>query len=253
MVFTEHNIRLDDGTETFPAAGFLIEKGGRFQAAQRMLNLVFSNDLQGKRIADLGCLEGGYTVGFARLGMNATGIEVRNSNFQNCLYVQANVNLPNLSYVNDDVWNIDKYGIFDAIWACGIFYHLDNPRSFLEKAALVCRKIIFLETHFTHVDQTHAVEYYKLSDICEHNGLNGRWFQEYNDNISQDKLEDLKWASWSNSRSFWVQKEHLLNLIKNVGFNIVLEQYDSMENILEGMNNYCRLHDRSLFIGIKSI
>jgi hypothetical protein len=47
-----------------------------------MLNLVFPDGLRGKRIADLGCLEGGYAVEFARLGMNATGIEVRDSNFQ---------------------------------------------------------------------------------------------------------------------------------------------------------------------------
>jgi SAM-dependent methyltransferase len=249
--FTHHNIRLDDGTQTYPAAGYLLEENGRFQAAKRMLNLVFPDGLQGKRIADLGCLEGGYATGFARLGMDATGIEVRESNFQNCLYVRSNVNLPNLSFVKDDVYNVDQYGIFDAIWACGIFYHLDKPRSFMEKVARTCRKVLMLETHFTHAQRTSAAEQYKLSDLCEHDNLRGRWYHEYS-NASQDDLENLKWASWSNRDSFWLQKEHLLQLIRDFGFDIVLEQYDSMPNILEDMVSYYHAHDRALFVGIKS-
>ena len=251
MTFTAHNIRFEDGTQTYPAAGCLLEEIGPFQAAKRMLNLVFPHGLQGKRIADLGCLEGGYATGFARLGMDAVGIEVRKENFRNCLYVKSNLNLPNLTFVNDDVNNIDHYGTFDAIWAGGIFYHLDKPRSFLEKAARGCRKVIFIETHFTYSYTTPAAERHRLSDLCEHDGLKGRWFHEHGD-ISLDELETLYWAAWSNERSFWVQKEHLLQLIQDVGFDIVLEQYDLMPNILEGMDNYYHNLDRALFVGIKS-
>ena len=252
MAFTAHNIRLDDGTETYPEAGCLVEGDFRFGAAKRMLNLVFSDGLSGKRIADLGCLEGGYATGFARLGMTAVGVEARKSNFQNCLYVKSKVSLPNLSFINDDVNNIDKYGIFDAMWVCGILYHLENPRSFLVKAAQVCRRLILIETHFSHVDWTLAAEHHKLSEICEHDGVRGRWFNEYTSGISQDALDDLRWHSWSNYRSFWVEKEHLLQLIKDVGFDIVLEQYDLFPNIVDGMENYYRRQDRTLFVGVKS-
>jgi SAM-dependent methyltransferase len=251
VAFTAHNILLDNGIETYPAAGFLIEDGERFQAAKRMLNLVFSDGLRGKSIADLGCLEGGYATGFARLGMNVTGIEVRDSNFRNCLYVQSNVNLPHLTFIKDDVENIQQHGIFDAIWASGIFYHLNHPRTFLEKVARVCRRVILIETHFTHANQTHAVEQHRLSDLCEHDDVKGRWYQEYEQG-SETRSEECKWSSWSNSSSFWIQKEYLLQAIKDVGFDIVLEQYDNMENILEGMNSYYNYHDRALFVGIKS-
>jgi SAM-dependent methyltransferase len=251
MTFTAHNIRLRDGTETYPAAGGLVEELGRFQAAKRMLNLVFPEGLSGKSIADLGCLEGGYTTGFARLGMNAVGIEIRDSNFQNCLHVLSNVDLPNLRFVKDDVKNLDEYGIFDAIWACGIFYHVDNPRSFMERAARACRRILLVETHFTYAERTPAVEFYKLSDICEHDGLRGRWQHEHSD-MPADELDNLKWASWSNQCSFWVQKEYLLELFQDVGFEIVLEQYDLMKDIRAGMETYYHAHGRGLFVGIKS-
>jgi SAM-dependent methyltransferase len=218
-----------------------------------MLNLAFPEGVLGKRIADLGCLEGGYTVGFARLGMTALGIEARGSNFRHCLHVKADLNLDNLTFIRDDVNNISNYGTFDAIWACGILYHLEYPRSFLVKAGRACRRIILLETHFTHSKRTPAADRYNLSDICEHDGLRGRWIKEYTDGISQDEMDDLKWSSWSNSRSFWVQKEYLLQLIKNCGFDIILEQYDLFSNIVTEMDTYYREHDRALFVGIKSL
>jgi SAM-dependent methyltransferase len=252
MTFTGHNIRLPDGTETFPDAECLVEDSGRFRAAHRMLNLVFPGGLAGKTIADLGCLEGGHAVGFARLGMNATGFEIRESNFKNCLYVQSLVKLPNLTFVNADVNQIDRYGVFDAVWACGIFYHLDQPRSFLEKAAAACRRVIFLETHFTYEHRTPAADLWKLSDLCEHQGLKGRWYGEHED-IQRDQLEDLKWSAWTNQRSFWVQKEYLLELMHTVGFDIVLEQYDVMPAIIEGMKSYYHGVDRGLFVGIRSV
>ena len=250
-MFTAHNIRLADGIETFPEAGFLLEESARFRAAHRMLNLAFSGMLAGKSIADLGCLEGGFATGFARLGMVATGFEIRKSNFENCLYVKSHVNLPNLTFVNADINDIEKYGPFDAVWACGILYHLDYPRSFLEKAAKVCRKLLMLETHFTYEERTPAADGWRLSELCEHEGLKGRWFHEHED-VPLDDLERLKWSAWSNRRSFWLQKEYLLDLIHTIGFDIVLEQYDVMSDILSEMKSYYHGVDRGLFVGIRA-
>jgi hypothetical protein len=109
-----------------------------------------------------------------------------------------------------------------------------------------------IETHFTHPEWTPAVDRHRLSDICEHDGLRGRWTEEYSDDITKDELDNLKWASWSNSRSFWIQKEYLLHLIKIIGFDIVVEQYDLFPDILGGMDFYSKHENRALFVGIKS-
>lgn len=207
--------------------------------------------MKDKSIADLGCLEGGFTTGFARLGMEATGIEIRDSNLENCRYVQSKVNLSNLHFIKDDVNNIDSYGPFDAIFAPGIFYHLDRPRAFLEKASKVCRKIIFLETHFTYKHRTLAADHYSLSDLCENEGLMGRWYPEHDD-VPGPELDAKKWASWENKRSFWLQREHLLDVLNKVGFDIVLEQYDvHAGNIAAGMDSYYNALDRGMFVGIR--
>jgi 2-polyprenyl-3-methyl-5-hydroxy-6-metoxy-1,4-benzoquinol methylase len=129
--FSYHNIQLDDGTLTKPEMGFLLSESPWFLAAKRAIDVTFHGDLSGKRIVDLGCLEGGYTVEFARMGFEALGIEVRKNNFAACEHVKAHVDLPNLRFARDNVWNVQKYGEFDAVFCCRILYHLDRPIEFL--------------------------------------------------------------------------------------------------------------------------
>ena len=88
----------------------------------------------------------------------------------------------------DDVNNIEQYGIFDAIWASGILYHLDKPRLFLEKASRVCTRVIFLDSHFTYAYRTAGADKHNLSDVCDHDGLKCRWFYEHGD-VSETELE----------------------------------------------------------------
>ena len=128
--FTAHNVRLDDGTQTFPAAGMLMSENGIFRAVTRLLRVIYPDGLQGRRLVDIGCLEGGFATEFARLGLVATGIEVRESNYRNCLRVKAGVDLPGLDFIKDDAANIASYGPFDVGFVCGLLYTLTGPNSF---------------------------------------------------------------------------------------------------------------------------
>ena len=249
--FSAHNIRLDDGTTTNPSMGYTIDNHPHFQAARRLLIALYPDGLEGRTILDVGCLEGGYTVEFARLGMVATGIEVRDSNYQNCLYVKKRVNLPMLSFVKDDAMNLSNYGPVDALFVNGLLYHLDRPKRFLEAAAAVCRKVLFLQTHYAPTGPSPAIARYHLSELAENEGLLGRWYPEH-DLAVGDELDRLKWTSWSNQRSFLICREHLLDTIKKVGFDVVLEQYDALDNILQDLTvGYTYQHSRSMFVGIK--
>jgi 2-polyprenyl-3-methyl-5-hydroxy-6-metoxy-1,4-benzoquinol methylase len=126
--FTAHNIRLDDGSLTKPEQSWLIEDVPLLKFSKQFLQTAFPEGFAGKRIVDLGCLEGGYTVGFARAGFDALGIEVRQNNFENCQRVKAGTNLPNLTFAWDDVRNLGKYGVFDAIFCCGLLGSVLNLR-----------------------------------------------------------------------------------------------------------------------------
>ncbi len=150
--FTAHNIRFEDGTVTMPGHPSLLSDEPRCKGTMRLLRMLFGQELAGRRIADLGCLEGGYTVEFARAGMDALGVEVRQSNYENCAEVQRKIGLPNLRFVRDDVWNTPNYGTFDVIYCCGLLYHLDRPHEFLKMLGSIARTAVILNTHFAPLE-----------------------------------------------------------------------------------------------------
>src|ERR1700704_4032329 len=75
--FTYHNIRLDDGTFTKPGFTHSMVDYPWFISARGVLETMFPGDKTQLRLADVGCLEGGYAVEFARMGFKVLGIEVR--------------------------------------------------------------------------------------------------------------------------------------------------------------------------------
>lgn len=273
--FTSHNIRLDDGSFTKPDAGYSMDVHPWFLAAKRILDATFPGEKRHLRIADLGCLEGGYTVEFARLGLKALGLDVRELNIEACRYVQSKVNLPNLEFVRDDVWNIAAHGTFDAVFCCGLFYHLDKPREFLDLLARVTQRLLILQTHFSEAKDSPSfiqprrfrralarifplkntgTTTHKLSFLSENEGLPGRWLPEFRSERAFSDRENRRWASWNNKQSFWIQREYLLQAMRDAGFDLVLEQFDGLgPNIaFEMTKGSYRTSGRSTFIGIKT-
>lgn len=249
--FTAHNIRLDDGTLTKPDRGYSMEAYPWSVSARRILDTVFPGDKGRFRLADLGCLEGGFAVEFARMGFQVLGLEVRESNIAACRYVKANTNLPNLKFVRDDAWNIAKYGTFDAIFCCGLLYHLDRPYYFLKILSGITRRLLIVQTHFSTQDTN---DKFHLSEMTENESLRGRWYTEFATDGAFSQREGRKWAAWANRRSFWIQREYLLQALQDVGFDLVMEQFDSLgpkmaEELLHG---YYRTNSRGTFIGIKT-
>jgi|SRR6185312_6296341 len=250
--FTAHNIRLDDGTSTMPDLTVSMAEYPWFISARRVLETVFPGDKSRLRLADVGCLEGGYAVEFARMGFGVLGIEVRESNIAACNYVKSKTDLPNLEFALDNALNIAEYGVFDAVFCCGLFYHLDRPKQYLETVSSVTKKLLILQTHFSLSESDGSN--YGLSEPSENEGLAGRWFTEFGDDDSFSNRDTEKWKSWDNYRSFWIQREYLLQAIQDVGFDLVLEECSSLgPNIAMGMSssNY-QTALRGTFIGIKS-
>ncbi len=273
--FTAHNIRLDDGTLTKPDAGVSTGESSTFLAAKRILDVVYPGKRDHLRLADLGCLDGGYAIEFARLGFQSLGLDVRPLNIEACRYAQSKVNLPNLKFVVDDVWNIERHGSFDVMFCCGLFYHLDQPRKFLDLMSKVTRRLLILDTHFCEAKDSpsliqprrlrrfiarllplrhNATTTHKLGYLTTHEGLQGRWYSEFpTDRAFRDRA-NRRLASWDNRRSFWIQREYLIGAIKDAGFDLVLEQFDGLApDIAQSMiKGRYRIHGHSTFIGIKT-
>ena len=245
--FIDHNIILENGEMTI-AGKELIANHPCMIDARNILNCLFPEDKSHFNLIDLGCLEGGYSVEFAKMGFETLGIEVRQENFECCEYVKKNTKLRNLHFVKDTVLNIKKYGSFDVVFCCGLFYHLEYPREFLRAISSQTRKILILQTHFAPSQLIN--NNYSLSEITEHEGLGGRWFPE-----PDVKREISLMASWENNKSFWLLKENIIGQLKENSFDLVLEQFHNpfdygnlSEYLLGEHNDYLR----STFIGIKN-
>jgi len=93
-----------------------------------------------------------------------------------------------------------------------------------------------------------------LSPITDNESLRGRWYTEFASDTAFRDRENSKWASWDNHSSFWIQREYLLQVIQDVGFDLVMEQYDSLgPNIADAMTRgYYKTENRGTFIGIKT-
>jgi len=221
----------------------------------RTLNVAFDGNLGGKAIVDLGCLEGGFTVEFARAGFDAHGIDARKLNIEKCEYVAERLHLPNLHFVQDDVRNVEKHGPFDAVFCAGLLYHLDEPAAFLRTLARVTRRVLILQTHYSTVDlpggDNLVAGNYGLSPMTVHEGNEGRWYPEFEDGEHVDEVEKLVAASWGNHRSFWMERWHLIQCLRDAGFAPVYEQFDWLSDVVN--DPYIREHDRSFFVAYRGI
>jgi SAM-dependent methyltransferase len=227
--FTAHNIVLPGGTETWPGME-PVAGNGICRAALRDLELAFPGaDRSSIRVADLGCLEGGYAAAFAQAGYDVTGFEVRPENLACCEFVAGRLALPNLRFIRSDVRDVfTEPGEWDAVFCCGLLYHLDDPVAFLRQLGRATRRLLIVQTHYsTHPD-------------AEHEGHRGHWYSEGGG----------RWESWENKRSFWLAKKDLMSAMRDAGFDLVFEQADHRRDILAEDTSVPDA--RSMFVGIKT-
>lgn len=88
----------------------------------------------------------------------------------------------------------------------------------------------------------------------ENEGLKGKWYKEFDDEESNERRQLMRWSSFENSKSFWIQREEIIDLMYKVGFNTVFEQFDSFApNISTTLQKTYPVDLRGTFIGIKNM
>jgi len=253
--WTAHNVRLNAECTTITGKPDFMATDLRLHAILRVLDMLFGPRLNGVRVADLGCLEGGFSLALAERGADVLGIEARRRNMEKAVLLQQHFGLPNLRFQLGDVKNFSSNGAgqFDVVLALGILYHLDQPALWLQRVAAATSRVLILDTHFAPADDA-AMSLLdpRLSALGplesqEAGGLvaEGRWFREFAEHA--DRESEL-WASYSNSRSFWLTKKSLLRSTRDAGFGLVLEQHDYSSDSYEFFNV---TYPRCMLIAIK--
>ena len=255
--WTAHNLELAAGVWTMPGSPDLVKTDPRLKAILQMCRALYRGRLTTLRVLDLGCLEGGYSVGLALAGAQVLGVEAREEHLEKCILARDALALPGLEFVCADVKAItaERLGSFDAVLALGILYHLDDPVGWLRQIAALTRGILFVDTHYAPVDEMSlaavrpglrcrlgALERFDSHGLA----VAGRWYREWE---VEGERDTMAWASWSNPRSLWLTKESLARAVRHAGFDVVAEQYDHW---LDRYEVFTTEYPRTMMIGLKS-
>ncbi len=224
--FIAHNVVLPSGAETKPGVT-PVAQTGICRTALAILAEHFP-DPEGVTVADLGCLEGGYAAAFAQAGYTVTGVDARAENLECAAFVADALGLPNLSFELADVRDLD--GEFDAVFCCGLLYHLDEPAAFLRLLGRVTRRLLIVQSH------------YSLAGDVVNEGYRGHWYPEPGDRQS----------SYGNRLSFWLRKPDLLAAMEAAGFEAAeREDYRAEGGFYLDMFGIREAPDRGMFTGVK--
>jgi hypothetical protein len=171
------------------------------------------------RILDLACLDGLFSIEFAKHGAETVGVEIREANIKKAMFCKEALQLTNLTFRQDDVRNVssESYGTFDAIICSGILYHLE-ARDVIN----LCRSMYNMVTRVVVID-THVSLWPVTKVVDGEQEYVGRHIREHADGDTPQQKATKLWASADNTTSFWFTRPSLVNLLTNAGFSSVYE------------------------------
>src|SRR5262249_55736023 len=144
-------------------------------------------DFDGKRVLDLGTLEGYFAVESCLQGASVTAVEGRAKNIKKCEFVRSALGIDpaRLRLAQDDAMHVTRarYGGFDAVLVLGLLYHLADPFTFLANMAELTDGFVLIDTHVALEHDTPTARdgwRPELSAVVEESfrgkGYRARWF-----------------------------------------------------------------------------
>jgi SAM-dependent methyltransferase len=221
-----HNIKLPFGIYTADCPD-------HYPAHEEILNIInheLGGDFRGKRILDVGCLEGYFSAECALQGASVVGVDGKTINIRKCEFVRSVLGIPNLTFVKDDAMRLTrkKYGSFDVVLALGLLYHLNNPFKFLASMANLCDGFILIDSHIAFADQPKSIGDGWKPDLSplrrfqvSKKMYSGRLFREFAPETNQLAKDLSPTASLKNNFSIWLTEDSLISLLRDVGFGQV--------------------------------
>jgi 2-polyprenyl-3-methyl-5-hydroxy-6-metoxy-1,4-benzoquinol methylase len=221
-----HNVRLGDGVFTAAMDGLY----PAHREVMQVVNAAFGGVFAGKRVLDIGCLEGYFSAECALQGADVVGVEGRRFNLAKCEFVKSALGIERLTFAHDDAIAVtrERYGGFDGVLALGLLYHLWDPFSFLQNMAGLCDGFLLIDTLVALEDLPESIcdgWSPQLSELTsfEHAGRRymGRLYREFESEADKIEKELSLTASLENEQSIWLTEESLFALLRDVGFEQV--------------------------------
>ena len=218
-----HNIAL--GHDVYTAAC------ETYYPAHREIMRVVADHLAGafnnRRVLDIGCLEGYFSIECALQGANVVGVDGKLLNVRKCEFVRSVLGVDRARFVRADAMTLtrESVGAFDVVLALGLLYHLRDPYSFLANVAGLCDGFVVIDTHIAFEDQPRTIKGNwapELSDMRTFafggHQYEGRLFREFPEDTPQITKDLSPTASLDNDLSVWLTEPSLVRMLHDVGF-----------------------------------
>ena len=188
--------------------------------------------VEGKRVLELGPLEGGHSYQLERAGAaEITGIEAHGRAFLRCLVVKELLGLHRAHFrCGDFVEHLrSRPPRVDLVVASGVLYHMRNPVELLALCAEVT-DTLFLWTHYYD-----AALLAKTADVdvrfpesvpSEHAGYQHTLYRQ----TYGVALTSASFCGGSTTFSNWLDRDDLLGALAHVGFSYVAVAFDEKEH-----------------------
>jgi SAM-dependent methyltransferase len=218
-----HNLALPHGIYTTACDEY-------YPAHREIMRVVrerLGGQFTGRRIMDIGCLEGYFSIECALQGAEVLGIDGKLLNVRKCEFVRSVLDVPRVTFVQGDAMRItrESSGRFDAILALGLLYHLEDPHAFLSNLAGVCDGFVLIDTHIALEDQPEVIKAGWRPDLSELRTFTfggkpyqGRLFREFAPGTARDVKDLSPTASLDNELSVWLTENSLVRMLHDVGF-----------------------------------
>lgn len=151
------------------------------------------------RVLEPGSLEGAMTLELARRAREVVGLEGRPGNVERAEFLKGLFGAKNVSFHTTDLEEDDlsSYGTFDAVFCCGLLYHLSHPRRFVQRLSSISPNL-YLDTQYARPEW----------DLTEREGLMG-WVREEDPGDPQSGLSPT---------AFWPTLDELHRLLSGSGY-----------------------------------
>lgn len=190
-------------------------------------------DLEGKRILELGPLEGGHSYMLEQAGAdNILALEANTRAFLKCLIIKNIFDLPKTRFLLGDFMtflreeNDDRY---DLALASGVLYHMREPLDLLGHLAGHTDRICI----WTHYYDSQIVN--QRPDLAgKFSGSQVQKFGEFSCTVHQQYYEAaLDWQGFcggSAEFSYWMERADILGLLSHLGFSRMTTAFEQTDH-----------------------
>lgn len=150
-----HKVDLPYGLKTYdPESSLRAREQTRLDSLMRHgfppLIEACGGSLEGKRVIDVACNAGGFSVEAARLGADyVLGFDVADRYLDQANFIKRALGLDKVEFKKMALADCDPdtTGMFDISFCFGILYHLENPVYEMKKLASVTRDIMLIDAN----------------------------------------------------------------------------------------------------------